>query len=115
MLMNQILPIVYLRNSTKENIENIYFSFDNIELMGSKVKRVKSDKTKNISLYLSDRQKFQLKSENYDLIMHHGNNNQYVVCECYGASPISRILVEIMCVYNDGTLGLKIEENYSPI
>lgn len=109
------LPIVYIRNNTEESIENIHFSFDDVNLIGSEVKKVKTNTTKNVSLYLTYRQKDQLKTENYDLIMHHMDKNKYLVCEGYGACHINSILVEIMKVYNDGTLGIRIDEKYSNV
>lgn len=44
--------------------------------------------------------------------MNHGKENKYTISESYGAEHIRDILVEIMKVYNDGSLGIKIEENY---
>ena len=114
-MQTQLLPIVYIRNNTSQIIEDIYFSFDDIELMGSKAKKIKPNNTKNISIYLADRQKFQLAREDYDLVMHHRNENKYVVVECYGISPSLNILVEIMTVYKDGTLGIKVDEKFSRI
>lgn len=106
------LPIVYVRNNTEENIENISFSFDNVVLIGSEIKKVKPNMTKNVSLYLTYRQRDQLEREDYDLIMNHGKENKYTISEAYGAEHIRDILIEIMKVYNDGSLGIKIEENY---
>lgn len=114
-MLAQVLPIVYIRNNTTEMIEDIYFSFDSTELMGSKAKKIKPNTTKNISLYLADRQKLQLEREDYDLVMYHGNKNKYVIVECYGISPSLNILVEIMTIYKDGTLGIKVDEKFSRI
>lgn len=114
-MLTQVLPIVYIRNNTSEVIEDIYFSFDSIELMGSRAKKIKPSTTKNISLYLTDRQKFQLEREDYDLVMHHENKNKYIIVECYGMSQSLNILVEIMTIYKDGTLGIKVDEKFSRI
>jgi hypothetical protein len=83
-----------------------------VVLIGSEIKKVKPNTTKNVSLYLTYRQRDQLEREDYDLIMNHGKENKYTISESYGAEHIRDILVEIMKVYNDGSLGIKIEENY---
>lgn len=106
------LPIVYVMNNTEESIENLYFSFDNVELIGSDIKKIKPNTTKNVSLYLTYRQRELLQRDDYDLIMHHKGKSQNIISEAYGAAHIRDILVEIMKVYDDGTLGIKVEENY---
>lgn len=106
----QILPIIYVENKTKVDIENIYFTYEGCRTDDARIKKIKSGGRDTVCIY----------SKGYSgaksLIMYnYGKNNikyKYNVCDKLGFDYISSLKIQLLNINEDGSIEIEIEKKH---